>query len=233
MVTGDYYGSIIMSVSTTDRLVLSVPEGRMYSNAARFADAAVFSRNAADTPEQCQDRITIATELGQRMQPGTPVLYMATSLEIHGGLLADRPEVTEIPAVVGTELAFQFTLFQANAVVGGTVRFRNLIAGTRFGDPIDLPWVAAGEQAIHCFVQTMHDFQRDAERAPGGIAWNDLSPLTELRLYAALADTPFRLVDIVGEVDAGIMYEQYLAAYQSGQYKHWQPDLERALQAIY
>ena len=162
-----------------------------------FAEAANLSHGPHDSPDQMRQRIAVAEQLETIMQVGTPVLHQVNRLYVRGGSLLAPPAVVLRPYGNTYVLALSFDLAGQETTTHQEMYVRDLVDGIRYGAQQHVPRVFAGEEEVARHVLDTFYKQRSAERQPGGIPWDDISPLTELYTYGALAETNVRLSDIV------------------------------------
>ncbi len=190
-----------------------------------FGEAAELSHGQYDTAEQRAERYLAALRLAETMQPGEPVIHQVNRLKVRGGILMAPPKVT----VVGDsqELAIAYTLQNGQA---DTIRFRNLIYGTRYGAEQHLPVLVAGLDDIAGYIAGHYAKQR-AMQQQGGAPWDDISHITELRAYAALSHAGLHATDIYPDEMVKALHQEWLEQAQDPQKKHLWPLLDEALLA--
>jgi hypothetical protein len=197
-------------------------------NVLSFAEAAELSHGPYDTDEQHLQRIEYARRLAETMVPGASVLHRVNSLEVHGGTLIDLPEVLLVPRGNDFELALGYKLDAGLDEYTGYMTFNSLIAGTRPGfspkDYANMPVLIAGDQDVSNYALQTYARQRILENIPGGVPWDDMSPLTELRVYGALAHTNVRLKDVLPANQTRALRERLLADLENPALKHVAPE---------
>jgi hypothetical protein len=205
-------------------------------NVLSFAEAAELSHGRYDTAEQRAERIEAARRLQETMVPGASVLHRVGSLEVRGGTLIDEPEVILVPRGDDFELAISYRLDAGLDEHQGYMTLNSLIAGTRSGyTPKDyerLPVLVAGDEDVVDHVLKVYANQRNLEESPGGVPWYDMSPLTEIRTYAALQHTGVRVADVLPKNETDALRERLLADIDNPTLKHLVPDNFWALVGI-
>ncbi len=195
-----------------------------------FAEAAAISYGQYDTEEEKASRIEFAEQLEAAMQPGEPVLHEVNRLSVHGGILTAPPKIVARPYGKELVLAIAFDIRSGSENKHQEMYVRDLVTATQYGAPTNLPQIVAGDEHILGFVQKRHDTQRAAEKG-ADIAWNDISPLTELKTYAALASTGLRLSDYMPE-QAATLYGRLSRDLNNPAHAHLAPTLEAAMQGV-
>ncbi len=193
-----------------------------------FTEAATMSHGQYDSEEQKARRIEIAHNLEAAMQPGAPILHQVNRLSVYGGFLIAPPNIVMHP--YGKRLTIAFDIRSGGKNLHQEMYIRNLVAPTQYGAPMHLPHIVAGEEDILEFVRIRHDAQRAAEEG-AGIAWDDISPLTELRTYAALANTGLRLHDFMPQ-QAAELHDRLSHDLNNPAHAHLAPTIQEALQGV-
>ncbi|HVI69543.1 MAG TPA: hypothetical protein VM581_03730 [Magnetospirillaceae bacterium] len=201
------------------------------SIAISFAEAAELSHGPYDSPEQKAQRVAIAEYLEVAMQPGAAVLHQVNRLAIRGGTLHGAPSVVLRPYGTELALALSFDLAGGERIAHQEMYVRDLAERNRPGAPRPLPRLVVGKAPILEHVESMYHRQRAAEKQPGGIPWNDISPLTELYTYGALATTSVRLTDVAPAIAESLCW-QILNDLVEPEYAHLAPMLEQALRGL-
>jgi hypothetical protein len=195
-----------------------------------FAEAAAVSYGQYDTVEEKAHRVEVAQKLEVAMQPGAPVLHQVNRLSVYGGILTAPPKIVTRPYGREFALAVAFDIRSDNKNRYQEMYVRDFVTTTQYGAPTHLSQIVAGDENVLEFVRTRHDAQRAAEKGDG-IAWNDISPLTELKTYAALAGTGLRLSDLMPQ-QAAELRGRLLRDLNNPAHAHLAPTLHGALQGV-
>jgi hypothetical protein len=187
--------------------------------AERMQTAANMSHGAYDSPNDRLARLKTAEHLAVTLKPGEPVLHRRGSLEVVGGHLVESPDIA---IVAPSELGLLYRLQTNGDVVDGTMNFRDLAPGFRPGwEPQhyeNLPVIVAGTDDIKEFMWRQYIGLRQLEQLPGGVPWQSMAPLTELKALAALAHTDIRMRDVLPSAETLALQIRLYDDYQSHPY---------------
>lgn len=203
-----------------------------HGNMLSYAEAADLSRGQHDTPEQHAERLEAARRLQEAMVPGASVLHQVNRLDVRGGYLTDYPEITLVPVGDDHELALVYEMEGVDgSAYTGAMLFRDLAHGTRYGARQYPPELIAGEQNIRTYVLAKYAEQRALEAE--GLEWDDITPLTELYRFGALAQTDVRMSDVLPAEETAALRDRLTADLADDQAnKHLRVVLETALVGV-
>lgn len=164
----------------------------------RMRTAANVSHGLYDTEQDRATRLATAERLARTMKPGEPVLYRQSSLHVVGGHLVERPDIAINRR---SELSLVCRLQTNDDIVEGEIGFSYLARGRRPGwdeqHYDNLPVLVAGTDDIQQYAWQQYLELRQLEQQPGGVPWQSMAPLTELKMFAALAHTDIRMRDVL------------------------------------
>lgn len=187
-----------------------------------FAEAIRRYPGAAANPEHTAALAATAERIERTGKIDAPVLLVRSGIDIQGGVLVDTPTLEH----AANGFIIGYTALQRMQPLPERVDLR-AIAGLG----ILQPHLLMGDEAIGDYVRTRYSEQRVAEQR-GTIAWDDMSPISELYLYAALFDAHVRLSDFLPAADVAEMHERLLAELEHPPIKALVPTLRRALMGV-